>query len=319
MNNSNAAYAEKKLKPGKATAFFICVGIAAMLWVLQALNTVYNYTIIVPVVFKNMPQNKKPLTETPNHLKVDVKASGLKLLLVLANKPFKTLEVDFNTLQSVNKQQNYILTAGSVNFKGIFKFETQIKHISPDTLYFSEKNGYQKNVPVKVPLYIKCALGYGAGQPVINPSFLTIWGDTADINKIDTIYTQPLNLVNINKDYSSELVIIKPNSNISTSETKVTTSIEVAKLIEHTITLPISIINGQSFKQINIFPAKVKVKFTGIEDAFAIADTILFKASVDPLKTNTNNKCSVYLSTVPGNVNILSITPKEVELLIIKN
>ncbi|MBA3681493.1 MAG: YbbR-like domain-containing protein [Bacteroidetes bacterium] len=319
MNNSNAAYAEKKLKPGKATAFFICIGIAAMLWVLQALNTVYNYTITVPVVFKNLPQNKKPLAEIPNVLKVDIKASGLKLLLVLANKPFKTIEVDFNTLKSVNKMQNYILSSGSINFKGSFKFETQIKHISPDTLYFSEKNGYQKNVPVKVPLYIKCALGYGAGKPVITPAFVTIWGDTADINRIDTIYTQPVNLVNVNKNYNSDLVIIKPNSNISTSETKVVTSIEVAKLIEHTITLPITVINGQNFKQVNIFPSKVKVKFTAIQNAFAIADTVLFKASIDPEKTNANNKCYVYLSTVPGNVNILSIVPKEVELLIIKN
>lgn len=319
MNNSNAAYSEKKLKPGKATAFFICIGIAAMLWVLQALNTVYTYTITVPVVFKNMPQNKKPLTEIPNNIKVDIKASGLKLLLVLANRPFKTIEIDLNTLKSVNKQQNYILSAGSVNFKSSFKFETQIKHINPDTLYFSEKNGYQKNVPVKVPLFIKCALGYGANQPVITPAFLTIWGDTADINSIDTIYTQPLNLINVNKNFNSELVIIKPNSNISLSEAKVATTIEVAKLVEHTITLQVSVISGREFKQVNIFPSKVKVKFTCIQNTFSIADTNLFKASIDPLKTNTNNKCNVYLSTMPGNVNILSIVPKEVELLIIKN
>lgn len=319
MNNSNTLYVEKKIKPGKATAFFICVGIAAMLWVLQALNTVYAYTITVPVEFKNLPQNKKPLAEIPNNLKVDIKASGLKLLLVLANKPFKTIEIDFNTLKSVNKQQNYILSAGSVDFKSSFKFETQIKHISPDTLYFSEKNGYQKNVPVKVPLYIKCAPGFGASQPVITPAFITIWGDTADINKIDTIYTQPLNLVNINKNYNSDLVIIKPNSNISTSETKVTTSIEVAKLMEHTIILPITVINGENFKQVNIFPAKVKVKFTSLQNAFAMDDTLIFKASIDPEKTNANNKCNVHLSTVPGNVNILSVLPKEVELLIIKN
>ncbi len=319
MNNSNAAYSAKKLKPGKATAFFVCIGIAAMLWVLQALNTVYTYTITVPVVFKNMPQNKKPLAEIPDHLKVDVKASGLKLLLVLANRPFKTIEIDVNTLKSVNKQQNYILSAGSVNFKSSFKFETQIKHISPDTLYFSEKNGYQKNVPVKVPLYIKCALGFGAKQPVISPGFVTIWGDTADINKIDTIYTQPLNLINVNKNYNSDLVVIKPNANISISETRVSTAIEVAKLIEHTITLPVAVINDQNFKQVNLFPSKVKVKFTGIQNTFTFADTVLFKASIDPQKINANNKCSVYLSTVPGNVNILSIAPKEVELLIIKN
>ncbi|MEO6301694.1 MAG: hypothetical protein ABIP51_00850, partial [Bacteroidia bacterium] len=63
MNNSNRSYSEKKLKPGKATAFFICLGIAALLWILQALNTVYTHTLIVPVTFKNLPQSKKPLIQ----------------------------------------------------------------------------------------------------------------------------------------------------------------------------------------------------------------------------------------------------------------
>jgi len=318
LNNSNKTYLEKKLKPGKATAFFICIGIAAILWVLQALNTVYNYTITVPVTFKNLPQNKKPLTQIPTHISVDVKASGLKLFLVLANKPFKPVEVDFNTLKSANKEQNYILTGSGINFKNSFKFETQIKRISPDTLYFSEKNGYQKSVPVKVPLFIKCAQGYGFKKPLITPAFVTIWGDTAMLKTVDTIYSQPLNLVNINKSHQSNLVLIKPNSYISTSEGEVAINIEVDKLIEHRITLPISAINAENFKQINIFPAKVNVKFTSLQNVFSNSDTAIFKASINPAKINSNNKCNVILSTVPGNINILSVEPKDVEILIIK-
>jgi hypothetical protein len=318
LNNSNKTYSEKKLKPGKATAFFICIIIAALLWILQALNTVYNYTIIVPVTFKNLPQNKKPLTQIPTHISVDVKASGLKLFLVLANRPFKPVEVDFNTLKSVNKQQNYILTGSGIDFKNSFKFETQIKRINPDTLYFSEKNGYQKNVPVKVPLFIKCSQGYGFKQPVITPAFITVWGDTSVLKKIDTIYSQPLNLVNINQSYHSNLAIIKPNSYISSSEGEVTISIEVAKLIEHKISLPITTMNSESFKQINVFPAKVNIVFTSLQNAFSVSDTALFRASVNPSKVNSNNKCNVILSTIPGNVNILSIEPKDVEILIIK-
>lgn len=318
MNNSNIAYSNKKLKPGKATAFFICVGIAAMLWILQALNTVYTYTVTVPVIFKNLPQNKKPLTQVPTQLSIDIKASGLKLFLVLASKPFKAVEIDFNNLKSVNKQQNYILSSGTINFKSSFKFETQIKHISPDTLYFSEKNGHQKKVPVKVPLYLKCLQGYGASKPVITPAYITIWGDTADINKIDTVYSQPLNLVSLNKSYTGDLVIIKPNASISTSDGEVEIYIEVDKLIEHTLTLPINALNNQNYKQINIFPAKVNVKFTSTQNAFSVADTSLLKVSIDPGKINSNNKCNVFLSALPPGVNILSIEPREVEILIIK-
>ena len=318
MNNSNTSYSQKKLKPGKATAFFICIGIAALLWILQALNTVYNYTMEVPVTFINFPQNKKPLNYIPKHISVDIKASGLKLFLVLANKPFKPLVIDFNTLKTANKEQNYILTSGTINLKNTFKFETQIKRINPDTLYFSEKNGYQKNVPIKVPLFIKCVQGYGYKKPVISPEFITIWGDTAMIKNIDTIYSQPLNLVNINQSHRANLVIMKPNSFISTSNGEISIFIEVDKLIEHKITLPVTALNSEGFKQVNIFPSKVNVKFTSLQNVFSNCDTSLFRASINPLKINANNKCAVILTTIPNNVTVLGVEPKDVEILIIK-
>lgn len=318
MTVSNNAYSKNKLKPGKATAFFICIAVSSLLWLLHALNTIYDYSIIVPVSFKNLPQNKIPISQIPNHLKLDLKASGLKLLLISANNPFSQIDIDFNRLKTTNKQNNYVLESGSINFISSIKFVADINHITPDTLYFAEKNGYQKNVPVKVPLFLTCAQGYGNKKPVISPSYITILGDTAIIKKIDTIYTQPLNLVNLNKSYNSSIVIIKPNSFINISEADVNVSIDVDKLVEHSISIPVNVIKNNKYKEVAIFPSKINLKYTCLKNNFNINDTLLFKASVDITKTTSFNKSSVFLSTVPGNVNILNIHPKEVEFLIIK-
>ena len=136
--------------------------------------------------------------------------------------------------------------------------------------------------------------------------------------KIDTIYTQPLNLVNLNKSYSSSIVIIKPNSSINISEADVNISIDVDKLVEHSINIPVNVIKNIKYKEVAIFPSKINLKYTCLKNNFNSNDTLLFKASVDITKTNSINKSSVFLSTVPGNVNILNIQPKEVEFLIIK-
>jgi hypothetical protein len=200
----------------------------------------------------------------PESLSLDVKASGLRLALILFNKPFKPLEVDFNALKSVNRNQNYVLSSSHLNFKSIFRFETQVKHISPDTLYFSEKVGYQKNVPVKVPLYLKCKEGYGYKKPAIKPAFITIWGDTAMLDKIDTIYTQPLTLTNLNKSVVSNLELLRPSNEIYTAVSEANVFIEVAKLVEQTVTVPVSDIHRGTGQQINIFPASVRVTFTSI-------------------------------------------------------
>lgn len=319
MSISGTKYSSDKKKPGKAKAFFICLLIASFLWWVHSLNTVYTYSLRIPVVFKNQPQNKKPLFQIPEHLLLDVKASGLKLTLILLNKPFKQLEIDFNTLKSVNRNQNYVLSSSHLDFKSILNFETQIKHISPDTLYFSEKNGFQKNVPVKVPLYVKCQEGYGYKKPVINPAFVTMWGDSALISKIDTIFTQPLTLSNLNKNVNSQLELLKPNPMIYTSSGEASIFIEVARLIEQVITLPVEDIHSSFQQRVNIFPSSVKVKFTSIQNSFNAEDTSLFKATIDSRKPNRDSKkCPVLLSTYPGHVTIMSVEPREVEILIFK-
>lgn len=319
MNTSNLKYSLDKKKPGKTKAFFICILIASFLWLVHSLNTVYTYTLKVPVTFKNLPQNKRLLIPLPESISLDVKASGLRLLLILFNRPFKQLEVDFNALKSFNHAQNYVLSASRLNFKNIFNFETQIKHISPDTLYFSEKTGYQKKVPVKVPVFLKCKEGYGYKKPFISPAFVTLWGDTASIDKLDTIYTQQVTLTNLSKSFNAQLELIKPNPKVFISSNDASVIIEVERLIEQTITLPVTDLRKSYQHQINIYPAAVKIKFTSIQNSFNQSDTALFRAMIDSKKISSHSKkCTVFLSTFPGNVTIMNIEPKEVEILIFK-
>jgi hypothetical protein len=317
MAKSPIAYSLNKGKPGKTKAFFICLMIASFLWVVHSLNTVYTHTLHVPVTFKNLPRNKKPLVHMPENLAIDVKASGLRLALILFNKPFKPMEVDFNALKSVNRNQNYVLSSSHLDFKSILKFETQIKHISPDTLYFSEKVGYQKNVPIKVPLYIKCKEGYGYKTPVIKPSFLTIWGDTTMLDKIDTIYSQPLTLTNLNKSVVSNLDLLRPGNEVYSAINEVNVFIDVSRLIEHSIMVPVSTVRSSS-EQVNIFPAFVKVTFTSIQNSLQ-QDSTAFKILIDTEKINKlTNKCPVFVGEAPPNITIMNVEPKEVEVMIFK-
>jgi hypothetical protein len=317
---SDLKYFSNKRKPGKTKAFFICLLIASFLWLVHALNTVYNYTIRVPVTFKNMPQNKKTLVEIPSALFVQLKASGLKLCLILLNRPFTPVEVDFNNLKSVNRNQSYVLSSSEIDFEKSFKFETQIKHISPDTLYFAEKTGFQKIVPVKASVYVKCKPGYGHKTTELDPSFITIWGDTALIRKVDTIYTQPLNLTEVDKDVDHQLAFIKPDPGVYTPFSETHLKIKVAKLIEQTLVLPVSAVFKQNNRQVNIFPSKVKIKFTCLQNFFNVKDTGLFRVIVNGDKINpATRKSPVFLSATPKDITVMSVEPEEVEILIIKN
>ncbi len=318
MPSSKNTYSNT-IKPGKTKAFFICLLIASFLWLAHSLNTVYTYTFKVPVTFKNIPPNKRPLMEMPKVITIDVKASGLKLVILLFNSPFRELEIDFNKLTSTGRNLNYVLSASQLDLLKIFKFETRVKRIIPDTLYFSEKTGYQKNVPIKVPYYIKCKEGYGFKKPQISPTFITIWGDTNLIEPIDTIATQPLNLGNISQNMRVNLHFIKPSPNIYSNINEASVFIEVNQLIEQTITIPVNDLRKSNYREVHLFPNKVKVKFTAMQNAISSNDTTAFSAMIDSDKPDLKNKkCRVFLGTLPGGVTIMDIEPKEVEILIFK-
>ena len=257
--------------------------------------------------------------EMPNFITIEAKASGLKLAMILSNKYQRPFEVDFNKLQAVNKDQNYVLSNSRLNLNKRFRFDVQIKSISPDTLYFTEKTGFQKIVPVKVPLHIKCKEGYAYKKPSVNPAFLTIWGDTNFLEKVDTLYTQALTLSNLSQNVLTTLQLIKPSSELHTAVNAVNLSIEVSKLIQQSITVPITNQRDYPNQQVRLFPSKVNIRFTALQNAFNPEDTLAFKAVINSDKVNKlSNKCPVILSSVPGNVTVLEITPKEVELLILK-
>jgi hypothetical protein len=319
LKGSDLKYSNDRKKPGKTTAFFICLLVAGLLWGVKALNTIYNYNLKVPVVFRNVPQNKNATHPIPEQLRLDIRASGLKLFLILLNQPFKTVEIDFNDLKSVNKQQNYILSPSTIKFKSSLRFEANIRQVSPDTLYFMEKSGYQKNVPVKVPLYIKCIPGYGYRSPEIHPAFATIIGDSNAIKTVDTIYTQALSLNNLSQNVEKKMRVVRPSENVFCNVDVVDIKIEVDKLIEHVVSVPVEIVsNDINVKSINVFPSRVKIRFTVLQNNFNAADTTSFNATVNSSVLSRNGTSPVVLSTQPGNVHVLSIEPKEVELLIIK-
>lgn len=319
MTTAKNKYSKTNKKPGKTKAFFVCLLIASFLWLVHSLNTVYTYTFKIPVEFKNIPINKRPLMEMPNFITIEAKASGLKLAMILSNKYQRPYEVDFNKLQSVNKNQNYVLSNSQLNLNKRFRFDVQIKSISPDTLYFTEKTGFQKIVPVKVPLHIKCKEGYAYKKPSVTPAFLTIWGDTTYLEKVDTLYTQTLTLSNLSQNVLTTLQLIKPSSELHTAVNAVSLSVEVSKLIQQSVTIPITNQRDYPNQQVRLFPSKATIRFTALQNTFNPEDTLAFKAVINSDKVNKfSNKCPVILSSVPGNITVLEITPKEVELLILK-
>lgn len=304
-------------KPNKLSAFFICLIIASALWLLHSLNTVYSEQFDIPIEFINYPHNKLMANEVPKSLKVTVKASGLKLLLISLNKPFALTILDFNDIKSdLNKNRFYLSSAGKQIQQG-FKFKTEVKAVYPDTIAFITKAGTQKEVPVKLQLSVNYAQGFTGSSILVEPYTVMVNGEENDLKLIDTIYSEPVHFNQLKSSINEKVNLLNSNNNIVLSKANVDLKITVDKLVEKEITLNISVSNTEKNYKYALFPSKVKLKLTTALNNFQHLDTASFKAVVD-IHQKRSNKVPVKLSLVPKDVHVLSYEPNEVEFLMIK-
>lgn len=304
---------------GKVPAFLLCLLISAFLWISHRLNQTYSYSIAVPVKFVNLPNNKILLNALPSSLRFDIKTSGLKLFFVLLNKPFKEVVIDFNSLKANNKQQAYSISSGNVNLKSSIKFDVDVKKISPDTLYFTNKKGVSKNVPVRPVLYVNSDRGYTISRPLINPAYITITGDSASIMSVDSISTIPLYLNQVTQNYSGKLALVRPSENVFLNLSEVNVSILADKILQKEIEIPVNMLNVPANTVMRVFPKKVRISYSSAARDFSDIKESDFKAVVNYGKAKKgSNKLPVELSMQPTQAHILSVEPAEAEFLVFK-
>ena len=304
----------------KIGTFLVCLGIASLLWVVHTLNKNYKYTLHISVKFLNLPANKLIIGELPEYLDVEIKASGLKLIFIALKKNTDDIILDFNSLKNNAKSQAYSISNGNLNIKQAINFDVDILKIRPDTLFFSSNKGNTKLLPVRANLKVKCQPGYSIiSKPIISPAYVSVTGDSADLKKMDTVYTYFLNLKGINQNFSSPVLLKKPYSSISYHVKDVQVSFTVDKLTEAAIQIPIQVMNNTDNKTIKLLPKFVTITYLVAMKAYETISASSFKAVVnyDHIKAKQSH-LKVELVKVPSEVTILKTEPNNISYLIYK-
>lgn len=256
------------------------------------------------------------MADIPKDIKVSVKASGLKLLMLGLTEPFPVLKIDLNDVKGDATRSKFFLSSNVNEIKKMFRFKAEIRRLQPDTIIFINNSGAQKEVPVKVPLLVNYAKGLTAKLIKVNPSKVYVTGEEADLALIDTVYTSPVSLNDQKTDIVRTLSLINPKDGIALSTNAVQLTLNVGQLVEQEVSIPIRIENGKKNISYSLFPSKVKVKYSGVFGESGV-DTSLLKVYVDVVKIN-KNKLNVNLRSISDHITILGFEPKEVEFLMIE-
>lgn len=321
MNSSNAiTRIRRQLFSKKVVTFTICLSVASLLWVVHALNVNYRYSLSVPVQFLNLPTNKLIVGDLPEKLQIDIKASGLKLLLISFRNNVNQLTIDFNSLKTNAKSQAYSISNGNFNLKSVINFDVEILKIRPDTLFFSLNKGNSKLVPVKANMLLNYSSGYSiTSKPTVTPAYINVTGDSLALLQLDTVYTQVLNLKDVHQNYSSTVALKKTTSAVNYTTKEVQVSFEVDRLTEATLKIPIQIQNKTTKETIKLMPEYVTISYLVAMKEYDHIDANSFKATVNynfiKLKQKT---LPVEISRIPSEVKVLKVEPANISYLIYK-
>lgn len=321
MSSSNAiTRIRRRLFSKNVSTFIMCLCLAALLWLVHALNLNYKQVISVPVQFLNLPSNKVIVGDLPDKLQIEIKTSGLKLFLISLKKEFEQLTIDFNSLKTNAKSQAYSISNGNFNLKSVINFNVEILKIRPDTLFFILNKGNSKLVPVKITTDINCKQGYSlVTKPYATPAFVAVTGDSLALTNIDTVYTNLLALKNVTTNYSAMLPLKKTTSSVNYATKEVKVNFEVDRITESTIQIPIQIQHKSTLQNIKLLPNYITLRYQVTMKDYDAIEPSSFKAIVNYSDIKSKKtQLPVTIIRSPSEVKIMSIEPKTVSYLIYK-
>lgn len=298
---------------------FFFVTIAALLWLIIKLSANYVVTEPLTLNMKDAPSDLVITNETQK-INVTLSTSGFELLNYYF-KPTSRRKVDIS-LEEVPLHKN---GEGSYSFSSSFAKEKVAKFltIEPSEVSFDDNRiilNMEQLDSIKIKVTPDLHLTYDKqfnrhGKIQITPDSVTIYGPKNKLKTIDNVYTQNVDIKNVNSNIDID-VPLQLEEMIKSSNKNVNIKVFVEKYTEAIANVKI---NNTSQKKLRLFPDKVKIKYIVSLTDYNIINDKSFVINIDSADISTeNNFLPVYLVDYPNNTKITSIEPKEVEYIIIE-
>ncbi len=238
--------------------------IAAVFWLLIKLSSSgYVTSVEYPVMYENIPQNKVILGNVTQKISLRISSYGFKLLGYELNKEIPLrLDVKRQARKSANDDNIYYWLPNlyTEELEEQLDGQTSLLRIEPDTVFLVLSDIVKKHIPVKSNVKVSFKKGYEPyANPVITPDKIIVSGPKLYLDTIDVLYTKPKNLIDVSKNITTQLMLKKKSDDLVFDTQQITYSLEVAKITEEILEVPVRITNVPIGYNANIIPAAIDV------------------------------------------------------------
>lgn len=300
----------------------VCVAIATILWLLNALNKEYVGTISYPIEYTDFPKGKFLVSPLPERLDCEVSTKGYTLLRYRISTPFRPIVLDINTLsnQVLEKQHiwEYTLKLNDIREKINQRMENNIRLLSvhPEEILFAFSPAVARKVPVRPDIRYSLEKQYILKNKIETvPDAVVINGPRAIVDTIEYICTASWNAGVITKEIKKRLRLL-PVPGITLETGEVSVALEAERATEARKTVPVEILNLPKSLKIKLFPASVEISYeVGLSRYDKITEQD-FRFTADYSQRDGSAYLTVTPAGVPELIRNLSFQPHRVEYIL---
>ncbi len=306
----------------KMLVFSIFLMISIIIWTLNALSKNYTTEIKYPITYSRFPERKILISDIPDHLRLKVNAHGYELLSYkISTRPvpinFPVTSFAMNRL-SGDTTRSFLLTRyAREQVARQLPADWDLLEIYPDTLFFQFARQTEKMVPVRPVINFELARDFTLmDRVVVSPESILVSGPDIYLDTLNALYTQTVSLGVLAKSYEGELDVAQ-YKRYAFEPKKVSCSIQLEKLTEVQVEVPIQITGLPDSLRMETFPHSIKVtgkvglsKYDRI-----IPEAFWFEVNYSDVQEN-KSRLQVYMKTRPMALTNVDYYPQTVEYLL---
>lgn len=307
------------------------------MWLIVVMSEEHEYPLHVRVQMSGYDSNRYAVLQADSALMFHVHASGFSALAMSMRRDTVTLTVEMHGDAVQHYQRpaaggTGVLLCHSIAAVDLIEtFYQQFSHYrlrsasSPkDSLRLVLVTRSSKTVPVNIAdLQVAFTDGYGLyGEPSVDPAQVTLYGPVEALANIHELRLTPTAVSPLHTSAVLQLPldpVWNRFGDVKTSTTHVSVSIPVSPYVERRFSLPISVLHADSTVRLHLYPDQVEVRVWVAHNDVASLSASALEVAVDYRDIHSGiPMLQPRLVRFPDRVRMRSITPQEIQYVIIK-
>lgn len=244
----------------KVKVFLILLVCSFGAWLISKLSETYTERITFELIFTNSPDTLMLMNSSEKEITLDVRGSGWQFL----SSRFTSGELTIDLERVAYNDKNFYLPNQDYRdqIEAALPGDMSIVQMADETLLLYFSRLISKKLPVEPNVGIDLAQNFLLEGPLrILPDSVVLTGPQQELDTLVKVYTEKVELTEIDGNISRTLKLVKPQSLLNTSYNieQVQLSADVFRFSEKILEIAVEVVNLPEGTQIRTFPNNVEV------------------------------------------------------------